>query len=102
MHVAAAPKLLRTRKMADKRATRAVAKDPDAVRARRSTANRLWTILKAALNHTFHESKVASDEPFWPSSCKATCRGLPAFEIRTEMAPASRLKSETRIRVSSP
>jgi integrase len=64
VQVAAAPKLLRTRKMADKRATRAVVKDPDAIRARRSTANRILTILKAALNHAFHEGKAASDEPW--------------------------------------
>ena len=63
--VAKAPKLLRSGKKAGKRATRAVdAKDPDAVRARRSTANRLLTVLKAALNHAFHEGKVASDEPW--------------------------------------
>jgi integrase len=63
LQVAAAPKLLRTRNLADKRATRAVVKE-DAVRARRSTANRLLTILKAALNHAFHEGKTASDEPW--------------------------------------
>jgi len=62
---AKAPKLVRTAKTADERATRAFdAKDPDAVRARRSTANRLLTVLKAALNHAFHEGKVASDEPW--------------------------------------
>lgn len=63
--VAKAPKLLRTAKAADKRATQAIdAKDPEAVRARRSTANRLLTVLKAALNHAFHEGKIASDEPW--------------------------------------
>lgn len=62
VQVALAPKLLRTKKTAEKRATQAIAKDPDAVRARRSTANRLLTILKAALNHAFREGKVASDE----------------------------------------
>jgi integrase len=62
--VAAAAKLLRTKKTADKRATQAVDNDPDAIRARRSTANRLLTILKAALNHAFHEGKAASDEPW--------------------------------------
>lgn len=60
--VAAAPKLLRTKKTAQKRTTQPVAKDPDAIRARRSTANRLLTILKAALNHAFHEGKAVSDE----------------------------------------
>lgn len=33
----------------------------DAIRARRSTANRTWTILRAALNHAFNDGKVASD-----------------------------------------
>jgi integrase len=63
--VAKAPKLLRTARAAEKRATRAVNdKDPDAVRARRSTANRLLTVLKAALNHAFHEGRVSTDEPW--------------------------------------
>ncbi len=63
--VAKAPKLLRTKKTAVKRATEPVnAEDLDAVRARRSTANRLLTVLKAALNHAFHEGKVVSDEPW--------------------------------------
>ncbi len=39
-------------------------RDPDAVRARRATANRLLTILKAALNHAFHDGKIGSDEPW--------------------------------------
>jgi integrase len=38
--------------------------DPEASRARRATANRLLTVLKAALNHAFQEGKVASDEPW--------------------------------------
>ena len=33
----------------------------EAVRRRRSSANRVLTILKAALNHAFHDGKVASD-----------------------------------------
>lgn len=37
-------------------------KDADAVRARRSTANRTLTVLKAALNHAFQEGRVASDD----------------------------------------
>ncbi len=32
------------------------------MRARRSTANRVLTILKAALNHAYHENKVVSDD----------------------------------------
>jgi integrase len=38
--------------------------DVDAVRARRATANRTLTVLKAALNHAFHEGHVASDDPW--------------------------------------
>ena len=36
--------------------------DPEAVRRRRSTANRVLTILKAALNHAWGEGKVTSDD----------------------------------------
>jgi integrase len=58
-----APKLVRTAKSAEKRKTKTVAEnDSDAMRARRATANRVLTILKAALNHSFHESRVSSDE----------------------------------------
>ena len=55
-------KLLRTRPGAASRASKAVdIDDPDAVRARRATANRIMTILKAALNRAFEDGKVASD-----------------------------------------
>ena len=64
-NLATGPKLVRTRRLASKQAVVEVdASDPDAVRARRSTANRILTILKAALNHAFQEGKVASDEPW--------------------------------------
>jgi integrase len=36
--------------------------DADTTRQRRSTANRVLTVLKAALNHAYHEGKVASDD----------------------------------------
>ncbi|WP_336489381.1 tyrosine-type recombinase/integrase [Methylobacterium nigriterrae] len=63
--VAEAPKLLRTGKGAAKQATVPVdERDSEAVRARRSTANRLLTVLKAALNHAFHEGRAATDEPW--------------------------------------
>ena len=62
-HLAAAPKLVRTKKGADKRATKTLDKDdPDAVRARRATANRILTTLKAALNHAHRERKGVSNE----------------------------------------
>lgn len=61
--LAAAPKLVRTKAGADKRKTRAHdPNDADAVRARRSSANRQLTILKAALNHAYREGIATSDE----------------------------------------
>jgi integrase len=36
--------------------------DPEAIRRRRSTANRVLTILKAALNHAHREGKCGSDD----------------------------------------
>ena len=50
---------LRT-KNGEKQKHRDVAGD-DAKRARRSTANRTWAILRAALNHAFNDGKVPSD-----------------------------------------
>jgi integrase len=35
--------------------------DDNARRARKSSANRTWSILRAALNHAFHDGKVPSD-----------------------------------------
>jgi integrase len=64
-HVADAPKFRRTKAGALERVTEPVDRsDSEAVRARCSTANRLLTILKAALNHAFQEGKVGSDEPW--------------------------------------
>ena len=63
--IANAPKLVRSKATAKKRATKAI--DPtnvEEVRARRSTANRLLTILKAALNYAYREGRAASDEPW--------------------------------------
>ena len=44
------------------RAPSAATQAEDPVRARRATANRVLTILKAALNHAFREGKVPSDD----------------------------------------
>jgi integrase len=61
--LAASPKLLRTRKGAAERRTKKIeSADTDAIRARRAAANRVLTILKAALNHAFAEGRIASDE----------------------------------------
>jgi integrase len=61
--LASAPKLTRAPRIAKDRKVSAVdMMDADAVRARRATANRTLTVLKAALNHAFHEGRVASDD----------------------------------------
>jgi integrase len=54
------PRILRTRPGAEPR-HRELADDPESVRRRRDTANRIRTILFAALNHAFHAGKVQSD-----------------------------------------
>ena len=61
--LATAPKLTRAPRIAKDRKSHAVdMKDVDAVRARRATANRTLTVLKAALNHAFHEGRIGSDD----------------------------------------
>lgn len=62
-NLAAKPKMVRTKANAEERAVKKhSADDADAVRARRATANRVLTILKAALNNAFQEHRVHSDE----------------------------------------
>lgn len=61
--LATAAKLTRTARITKVRKGHAVdMKDADAVRARRATANRTLTVLKAALNHAYHEGRVSTDE----------------------------------------
>jgi integrase len=57
--LAKVPARIRTRH-GEKQKHRDIAGD-DAARARRASANRTWTILRAALNHAYHDGKVASD-----------------------------------------
>jgi integrase len=64
--------------------------DEEAVRRRRSSANRVLTILKAALNHTFNDGKVASDAA-WRKKVKPFT-GVDAARIRyLTVAEAKRL-----------
>ncbi|MGB9153708.1 MAG: site-specific integrase [Alphaproteobacteria bacterium] len=64
-NMATSEAMLRTGKSAANRNTRPhAADDPDAVRRRRATANRVLTILKAALNYAWKEGKIASDSPW--------------------------------------
>jgi integrase len=61
--VAQANKLVRKKAVAAERAMKALdLSNEEAVRARRATANRILTILKAALNHAYHEGRIAADE----------------------------------------
>lgn len=46
---------------ADSQTTTTKSADPDAQRKAKATANRIWNILRAALNHAFLCEKVASD-----------------------------------------
>ena len=57
---AAAPMLRSGRGMPQKR--RPLPSDVDGKRSRKATANRVLTVLKAALNHAWHEGKVANDQ----------------------------------------
>lgn len=59
--LAEAPARLRTSKAAAQFNLREDGSDPDYIRRRRATANRVMTVLKAALNYAWREGKVAND-----------------------------------------
>jgi integrase len=59
--IATEPKRVRTRRTATEPARRETPDDDDARRARKATANRILTILKAALNRAFFADRVSSD-----------------------------------------
>jgi integrase len=59
--LASQPKRIRKKLMATEPATRETPDDEDARRARKATANRVLTMLKAALNRAFHGDRVSSD-----------------------------------------
>lgn len=65
--LATAPKRVRTKLSAPAPATKEIdVSDADAVRSRRATANRILTVLKAALNYAWHERQVPTDEAWRP------------------------------------
>ena len=65
--LALAPKMLRTKRAARTRSAKPVdATDGDAMRSRRASANRILTVLKAVLNHAWHERRLPSDEAWRP------------------------------------
>lgn len=59
--IATEPKRIRTKRIASKQATRETPDDEDARRARKATANRILTMLKAALNRAFFADRAESD-----------------------------------------
>ena len=59
--LATQPKRVRTKRTATEQATRETPDDEDARRARKATANRILTMLKAALNRAFYADRVSSD-----------------------------------------
>lgn len=59
--LATQPKRVRTKRTATEPATRDVADDDDARRARKASANRILTMLKAALNRAFQAGRTSSD-----------------------------------------
>src|SRR3954454_18457254 len=59
--IATQPKRVRSKRTASEPATRETADDDDARRARKASANRILTVLKAALNRAFYADRVASD-----------------------------------------
>jgi integrase len=62
LDLANSPRRLRTGRFSTLQATRDFDHtDADEVRRRRSTANRILTVLKAALNHAFNEGHIGSD-----------------------------------------
>ena len=85
--LATQPKRVRKKFMAIEPATRPTADDEDARRARKATANRILTTLKAALNRAFHANRVFSDsawrkvKPFKKVD-EAVVRYLSAAEAR--------------------
>jgi integrase len=59
--LAAQPPRARTRKDAKQQYRKFDDADDEAVRRRRATVNRLWTILRGALNKAFRDGKISSD-----------------------------------------
>ncbi|SHF02056.1 Site-specific recombinase XerD [Acidocella aminolytica 101 = DSM 11237] len=60
--VAKAPPRLRTQKGKEQKFKEVDLDDPEEIRRRQASTNRVLTILKAALNHAWREHKIASDD----------------------------------------
>ena len=62
--IAEQPRRLRSRKGQPPRSKPIDLSNPEAVRVRRATANRILSFFKAALNHAWKEQRVLSDDPW--------------------------------------
>jgi integrase len=60
-NLAAQPPRARTSKNAKQQHRKFDSSDPEAVRQRRATVNRVWTILRSALNKAFRDGKISAD-----------------------------------------
>ena len=85
--LATRPKRVRTKRAAETPATREIPDDDDARRKRKATANRIITMLKAALNRGFQAGRVASDQAWrrvkpFAKVDEAVVRYLTAEEVR--------------------
>lgn len=85
--LATQPKRVRKKRTAAESATRETPDDEDARRARKATANRILTMLKAALNRAFHSDRVSSDSAWrkvrpFKKVDEAVVRYLSAAEAR--------------------
>jgi len=78
--LADAPAFVRTKNGAARQFKAAAGDDGEALRRRRSSANRVLTILKAALNHAYDEGKVTSNDA-WGRRVKPF-RSVDAARIR--------------------
>jgi len=91
--MARTPPRLRTKKGKDQK-FRTTSTDDDAIRRRRATANRTFTVLRAALNRAWKDGKIASDnawrrvDPF-PEADAARGRYLSIQEAKRLIKPAS-------------
>jgi integrase len=83
------PGRLRTR-LGAKQRYRELADDPDAIRARRATANRNLTVLKAALNHAWQGGRITGSDEAWRRV--KPFRGADAARVRyLEISECTRL-----------
>src|SRR5690242_5098032 len=94
------PARLRTKKVAKQKFRQSAELNQEVLRRRKATANRNLTVLRAALNHAWHEDKISSDSawrrvrPFPADRCRPY-----GLSIR-QLCEAARKRSKWRIQRS--